>query len=357
MGDDKITMGNMADPVLLNKIDKLFACGVGEYISLPQLVVVGDQSSGKSSVLEGLTELPFPRDSGLCTRFATQITFRRTQTANMSVSIIPGSGSDEEHAKKVRQWSKSGLKELSSKAFADIMAEVCTFFIQVQFMALSLTFFKVHDVMGLGNTDKKGDRGTFSEDVLRLEICGPDQEHLSVVDVPGIFRKTTEGVTTETDKKMVEAMVQRYMNNPRSIMLTVIPANVDIVTQEILTMAEKADEDGHRTLGVLTKPDLVDSGAEDPIIDLMKGRKHKLTLGWCIVRNPGQKQLQDSAADRRAIEMMFFRDKAPWNTLEKDRVGIGALRVRLQEILASKIRREFPKVRNRVIASLSFNNY
>src|SRR5436190_2188433 len=110
MGDDKITMGNMADPVLLNKIDKLFACGVGEYISLPQLVVVGDQSSGKSSVLEGLTELPFPRDSGLCTRFATQITFRRTQTANMSVSIIPGSGSDEEHTKKVRQWSKSGLK-------------------------------------------------------------------------------------------------------------------------------------------------------------------------------------------------------------------------------------------------------
>ena len=199
--------------------------------------------------------------------------------------------------------------------------------------------------MGLGGTDKKGDRGTFSEDVLRLEICGPDQEHFSVVDVPGIFRKTTEGVTTEADKKLVEAMVQRYMDNPRSIMLTVIPANVDIVTQEILTMAEKADEDGHRTLGVLTKPDLVDSGAEGPIIDLVKGRKHKLTLGWCIVRNPGQKQLQDSAADRRAIEMIFFRDKAPWNTLEKDRVGIGALRVRLQEILTSNIRREFPKVR------------
>src|SRR5947207_7528452 len=94
---------------------------------------------------------------------------------------------------------------------------------QVQFTTLSLTLFKDHDVMGLGNTDKKGDRGTFSEDVLRLKICGPDQEHLSVVDVPGIFRKTTEGVTTETDKKMVEAMVQRYMNNPRSIMLTVIP--------------------------------------------------------------------------------------------------------------------------------------
>jgi hypothetical protein len=63
----------MADPVLLNKIDKLFASGVGEYVSLPQLIVVGDQSSGKSSVLEGLIGLPFPRDSELCTRtYATR---------------------------------------------------------------------------------------------------------------------------------------------------------------------------------------------------------------------------------------------------------------------------------------------
>ena len=61
----------LADPALLEKIDKLFACNVGEYINLPQLVVVGDQSSGKSSVLEGLTKLKFPRSSGLCTRFAT----------------------------------------------------------------------------------------------------------------------------------------------------------------------------------------------------------------------------------------------------------------------------------------------
>lgn len=75
MNSSEHTAGNLADPSLLSKIDKLFACGVGEYIALPQLVVVGDQSSGKSSVLEGLTNLPFPRDSGLCTRFATQIIF------------------------------------------------------------------------------------------------------------------------------------------------------------------------------------------------------------------------------------------------------------------------------------------
>lgn len=67
----------LANPELLEKIDQLFAYNVGEYIDLPQLVVVGDQSSGKSSVLEALTKLSFPRDSGLCTRFATQIILQR----------------------------------------------------------------------------------------------------------------------------------------------------------------------------------------------------------------------------------------------------------------------------------------
>jgi GTPase SAR1 family protein len=67
----------LADPELLEKMDQLFACNIGEYVNLPQLVVVGDQSSGKSSVLEGLTKLSFPRNSGLCTRFATQIIFQR----------------------------------------------------------------------------------------------------------------------------------------------------------------------------------------------------------------------------------------------------------------------------------------
>lgn len=198
--------------------------------------------------------------------------------------------------------------------------------------------------MGLSDQHTVGGKGGFSDDVLRLEITGPEQEHFSVVDVPGIFRKTTEGVTTKTDRDMVNAMVRRYMENPRSVMLTVIAANVDIATQEIMTMAEEVDEAGNRTLGVLTKPDLVDGGAELPVIELIEGKRHKLNLGWCLVRNPGQKDLNNPATDRNAIERAFFQTKAPWNSLDKDRVGVGALRVRLQEILTAHIRREFPKV-------------
>ncbi|EEP79836.1 predicted protein [Uncinocarpus reesii 1704] len=291
----------IVDPVSLDKIDKLFACGVGELIDLPQLVVVGDQSSGKSSVLEGLTELPFPRDSGLCTRFATQITFRRSPDTKVTASIIPGRDATEGHRERVR------------------------------------------NVMGIGSVEHES-KNTFSEDI-RLEVSGPDQEHFSVTDIPGIFRKTTPGVTTKADRTMVDRMVREYMENPRSVMLTIIPPNVDIATQDILEWAEEVDPDGLRTLGVLTKPDLVDEGAESAVIDLLDGRSHQLRFGWHVLKNPSQAQLVDQRHSRHELENEFFTSKAPWNRVSRDKAGVHSLRTRLQEIMADHIRREFPKVK------------
>ena len=140
------------------------------------------------------------------------------------------------------------------------------------------------------------------------------------------------------------------MRNPRSVILAVIPANVDIATQEILEMAGELDVRGERTLGVLTKPDLVDKGAESAVVDIIEGRSHALNLGWCIVRNPGQQALAISQSngattDRYATEMAFFRGEQPWSDISKDHVGIQALRTRLVDILADMIKREFPRVR------------
>lgn len=196
--------------------------------------------------------------------------------------------------------------------------------------------------MGLDSSDPNSK--IFSDDVLKIEICGPDQEHLSVIDVPGIFKKTTEGLTNKSDIGMVRNMVSNYMKNPRAVILAVIPANVDIATQEILEMAAECDTEGERTLGVLTKPDLVDPGAEHHVLDLVEGRSHKLKLGWCIVRNRGQKELLELTTDRNAVERYFFMSQNPWAKVEKDRVGVEALRRRLIEILAAIVRRQFGKV-------------
>jgi hypothetical protein len=115
----------LGDPLMLEKIDRLFACGVGEHVDLPQIVVVGDQSSGKSSVLEGLVEMAFPRDSGLCTRFATQIVFKRSKEERIAVSIIADRNSAQEQRAEMEAWSKEDLQSLDGDAFPNIMREVC----------------------------------------------------------------------------------------------------------------------------------------------------------------------------------------------------------------------------------------
>ncbi|KAI4285296.1 MAG: hypothetical protein L6R38_000778 [Xanthoria sp. 2 TBL-2021] len=187
----------LRDPQLLETIDKLAELHIGDSVALPQLLVVGDQSSGKSSVLEGLTGLPFPRDSTLCTRFATQITFRRAPNADISVSIIPSKDASKEDSARMRAWNKNGITSLDRTKFSGILEELR------------------RPERNLGHADSGS------------------------TAVPGIFRKITEGVTTQIDIANVRAMAERYMGNLRSVILAVVPANIDIATYEILEMASK----------------------------------------------------------------------------------------------------------------------
>jgi GTPase SAR1 family protein len=89
-----------------------------------KLVVVGDQSSGKSSVLEGLTNLPFPRDSGLCTRFPTQIVFKRSEITSKEVSIMAAHSQETSRADAIAKFGKRQLTSLDEKFFSELLAQV-----------------------------------------------------------------------------------------------------------------------------------------------------------------------------------------------------------------------------------------
>ncbi|RFU33727.1 hypothetical protein B7463_g2600, partial [Scytalidium lignicola] len=326
---------DLASPWQLDIIDALRRLGIASFVGLPQLAVVGDQSSGKSSVLEGISHLPFPRDSGLCTRFATQIIFRRAPTTSTKVSIIPGPDRNPDEKIRLRNYVKEGLTTLTADTFLEILLEVC-------------------ELMGIPGPGQslEDNKSTFSEDLLSIELCGPNQQNLSIIDIPGIFRTPTEGVTTKGDIDLVRKIMLKYIKDERTIILAVIPSNIDIATQEIISIAKELDPQGVRTLGVLTKPDLIDKGGEENVMSLVEGKRNQLRLGYCIVRNRGQSELSTDHTARHKKEEAFFSVE-PWSRLDADRVGIPALQKRLQSLLVSITRREFPKVQAEIMKQLS----
>ena len=100
-------------------------------------------------------------------------------------------------------------------------------------------------------------------------------------------------------------------------MLIIMLANINIATQEIIAKAEELDPDSIRTLGLLTKPDLVDKGAKKNVINLLQGRNHQLILGWHVLHNASQTELDKRVADRDATESRSFKGQSPWNNLDK----------------------------------------
>lgn len=189
--------------------------------------------------------------------------------------------------------------------------------------------------MGLRTDVSNGTGPVFSEDILKIEVQGPLEDNLTIIDVPGIFRTTTEG-TTKDDMVMVKDLVKKYIKDARTIILAVLPSNVDIATQEILEIAEDYDKNGDRTLGVLTKPDLVlEPSAQAAVCDLVQGKKRPLTLGYFLVRNRVS-QMQPETDPALQIQ--------PWADLPRERVGIPALKEQLSSLLIEITRREFPKL-------------
>ncbi|KAK3185243.1 hypothetical protein K4F52_005943 [Lecanicillium sp. MT-2017a] len=276
----------------LQKIDRLRELDVSSNIPLPQLVVVGDQSSGKSALLETLTGIPFPRSHKRCTRYATQISQYRQDVDIVRVSIIPvGHKESSEERQKLEGYHE----ELDSPS--DLHRE------------------------------------------LPLIL-----EH---VDVPGIFR-VPDKYATEADISMVQAMAEEYIKNERTIVLAVVPSNSDPDTQDVLRIARQHDPDGKRTLGILTKPDLVkEKTIQNRIRELIEMKDMKtgayLALGYYVVVNRGSDESGPDQASVQQREELFKEE--PWCSLPKGRVGITALKARLQELLGHLTDREFPALR------------
>jgi GTPase SAR1 family protein len=303
---------------LLDAIDKLRSQGLGHYnISLPQLIVCGDQSSGKSSLLEGLTRLRFPAREGLCTTFATELVLRKQSTVEIVCSIAPG-----------KERSPAERRELSNFSR--------TFSSREEFSFPSL-IEEANEKMSIGT---KSNRGPFFEDILRIRYSGPDVPSLTVVDLPGIISSQVGG---GNGVQKVLQLVEGYMQDEKSIILAVVTANYDPEIQKIFAYIQQFDPSASRTLGIITKPDLCTNGNEKKVMDVATNIYCPLKLKWHVVKNRSPAEAELSDAERDDAERQFFEQGA-WASLPRADVGIAALRTRLSRVLLEHIVKELPSL-------------
>lgn len=302
---------------LLDSIDCLRSQGINHYVSLPQIIVCGDQSSGKSSVLEAISGVSFPIKSNLCTRFPTELVLRKTPRIGVSVSIVP-------------HHSRSEPEQAALGSFHEKLDG---------FDGLPSLIENAKAAMAISTHGR-----AFSKDLLRVEVSGPDRPHLTIVDLPGLIHSETRQQSV-SDVELVQDVVQAYMKEPRSIILAVVSAKNDYANQIVLKLARSADSNGARTLGVITKPDTLIPGSESETMyaSLARNQDVEFRLGWHVLKNMDSEKGVWSLADRDAEEEEFF-SQGMWDLLPRSLLGVDRLRKRLSKLLLRQIAAELPSL-------------
>ncbi|XP_071393376.1 interferon-induced GTP-binding protein Mx3-like [Centroberyx affinis] len=303
----------------IDLIDSLRSLGVEKDLALPAIAVIGDQSSGKSSVLEALSGVALPRGNGIVTRCPLELKMKRKRK-----------GEDWEGT--ISYPVKNGPTGcLLYEAYIEDPAHVGQFIEQAQ-----------NEMAGVGVG--------ISDELISLEIASPDVPDLTLIDLPGIARVAVKG-QPENIGDQIKRLIQKFINKQETISLVVVPCNVDIATTEALKMAQEVDPDGERTLGILTKPDLVDKGTEDTVVKTLHNEVIPLKKGYMIVKCRGQQEIVDrvSLSEATEREMAFFEGHAHFSTLYDDgQASIPKLAEKLTLELVNHIEKSLPRLEEQI---------
>ncbi|KFV47239.1 Interferon-induced GTP-binding protein Mx, partial [Tyto alba] len=294
----------------LDLVDSLRALGIEKDLALPAIAVIGDQSSGKSSVLEALSGIALPRGNGIVTRCPLELKLRR----------IPAT----------KAW-KGKICYRNTSTELQNASEVEKAIRQAQ------------DVVA-------GTRGAISGELISLEIWSPDVPDLTLIDLPGIARVAV-GDQPKDIGEQIKMLIRKIIGFKETLNLVVVPCNVDIATTEALKMAQEVDPSGERTLGILTKPDLVDRGTEESIINIIRNLVIPLKKGYMIVKCRGQQDIHNKLALASAIqqERKFFENHKYFSILmEEGRATIPHLAEKLTNELVRHIIKTLPTLESQI---------
>jgi len=324
--------GDVADSDASGKASKLPSL----WETLPQIVVVGGQSSGKSSVLEAIVGRDFlPRGAGICTRRPL-----------------------------VLQLHGAPASEVASARFLHKPKTVFSDFNEVR-----LEIERETD----RSLQSKGHKKAVSAEPIMLSIRAAGAPSLTLVDMPGLTKVATADQPASTVAD-IETMAKKFIVSKNVVIVAVSAANADIATSDGVRVAKEVDPNSERTLGVLTKLDLMDKGTD--ATEVLSGKAVHLGLGWCAVVNRSQSDIAsgvDMSTARTNERAWFEAHKEVYATEtddfdssndnlqatteytrrghKKSNLGTDALVSALVNILGEQVRRKIPKIRDTVETS------
>ncbi|XP_064890861.1 dynamin-1-like protein isoform X3 [Columba livia] len=315
---------------VINKLQDVFNTVGADIIQLPQIVVVGTQSSGKSSVLESLVGRDLlPRGTGVVTR--RPLILQLVHVSPEDGRKTAGDENDPATWKNPRHLSK------------EIDAEEWGKFLHTK-NKIYTDFDEIRQEIENETERISGNNKGISPEPIHLKIFSSNVVNLTLVDLPGMT-KVPVGDQPKDIELQIRELILQFISNPNSIILAVTAANTDMATSEALKIAREVDPDGRRTLAVITKLDLMDAGTD--AMDVLMGRVIPVKLGIIGVVNRSQLDINNkkSVADSIRDEYGFLQKKYPSLA---NRNGTKYLARTLNRLLMHHIRDCLPELKTRI---------
>ena len=306
-------MSTTEDERYRRTIEFLHENGVDKYVELPQIAAMGDTSSGKSSLLSQILGTTLACSDKITTLCPIRIRLENGELSTPAKVGITWRTPDVQSDRGVKDVSRENLHEEIRAAQAHILSTV---------------------------------KKAVAPDIIEIQLFDPLWDGLTLIDLPGIVRT----VGKDEDASIIEDirnLMDMFLANERCIILAILPATVDFHNSQIIEDAKKVDPATERTLPVITKPDLIDKGAEGGVLDLLMGTKNDFVLGHHMVKCRGQSALSNGVtiADALKEEEKFFAQKEPWKGVAMREIfGVPQLQAKLSRIQCDMIKSSIPTI-------------